>query len=96
MGFFSDKLQAKLGSHVIEVEGQNDILRGLIYKLSLDGEELARAQNFFKIPTRRSLEARVTVDGTERHIVVAVKQTLLSTDYALTLDGETLPLDRVT
>ena len=95
MGFLSEKRVAKLGSHTIEVRAANHILRGLIYKLFFDGEEVAGEQNFFKIPTQRSLEARVSIDGTERHIVVSVKQRMLSTDYSLTIDGESVPLEPV-
>jgi hypothetical protein len=32
------------------------------------------------------------VDGTERHIVVSVEQGWFSTAYALTIDGEVMPL----
>jgi hypothetical protein len=92
VGFLSEKLVAKLGGHTVEVRGNNRILRGLIYGLYVDGGQVAEAQNFWKIPTRRSLEARVSVDGTERHLVLSVEQGWLSTGYALTVDGETVSL----
>src|SRR5262245_23861601 len=59
MGILSEQRVAKLGSHTIEVRGKNHFFRGLIYTLFFDGVEVASAQNFFKLPTRRSLEARV-------------------------------------
>jgi hypothetical protein len=93
MGFLSERWVAKLDGHTIEVRGNNRILRGLVYGLYLDGALLAEAQNFWKVPTRRSLEARVTVDGAERHLVVSVEQGWLSTGYALTIDGEAVPLE---
>ena len=95
MGFLSEKRVAKLRGHTVEVRGSNHLLRGLIYTLSFDGEEVAAAQNFWKVPTRRSLEARVSEDGTERHLVVSVRQQWLSTDYALAVDGESVPLEPV-
>ena len=95
MGFMSEQQVAKLGSHTIEVRGNNHILGGHIYRLFFDGQEVASAQNFWKIPTQRSLEARVSVDGAERHLVVSVKQRWLSTDYSLTIDGELVPLEPV-
>jgi hypothetical protein len=95
MGFLSERRGAKLGGHAIEVRGDNRILRGLVYGLYLDGERVAEAQNFWKIPTRRSLEARVRVDGAERHLAVSVEQGWLSTRYALTIDGEAVALEPV-
>jgi hypothetical protein len=95
MGFLTEKRIAKLGTHTIEVRGNNRILRGLVYGLYFDGEQVAEAQNFWKIPTRRSLEARISVDGAERHIVVSVEQGWMSTGYALTIDGEAMPLESV-
>jgi len=93
--FLHDKLAAKLGSHTLEVRADNHILRGLIYKLLVDGEEVAGSENFFKIPTQRTLEARVYVDGTERRTAVSVKQRMFSADYSLTVDGELVPLEPV-
>jgi hypothetical protein len=55
------------------MRGFNLIFSGLVYKLYFDGEEVAAAQNFWKIPTQRSLQAWVSVDGTTRHIIVSVK-----------------------
>jgi hypothetical protein len=95
MGALRNKHVAKLGSRTIEVRGKNHILRGLIYTLLFDSEEAAFAQNFWKIPTRRSLEARVSVDGAERHIVVSVTQRMLSCDFSLTIDGGPVPLESV-
>jgi hypothetical protein len=43
VGILSEKRVARLGSHIIEVWANNHILRGLIYKLFIDGEEVARA-----------------------------------------------------
>jgi hypothetical protein len=93
MGFLREKRIANLASHVIEIRGFNLIFSGLVYKLYFDGEEVAAAQNFWKIPTQRSLEAWVSVDGMKRHIIVSVKQRWLSTEYALTIDGESLALE---
>jgi len=95
MGFLKEKLVTNVGGHAIEIRGQNDVLRGLIYKLFIDGEEVANAQNFLKTPTERTLEAKVTFDGTEHQIVVEVKQRMLTTEYAMTVDGESMALERV-
>jgi hypothetical protein len=95
MGFLSERRIAKLGGHTVEVRGNNRILRGLVYGLFFDGERVAEAANFWKVPSRRSLEARVSVDGAERHLIVSVEQGWLSTGYALTIDGEAVPLEVV-
>jgi hypothetical protein len=95
MGLLSERRVAKLDGHTVEVRGDNRILRGLIYGLFFDGEQVAEGQNFWKVPTRRRLEARVSVDGTERHLLVSVEQRWLSTGYALTIDGEAVPLKAV-
>jgi hypothetical protein len=95
MGLLSDKRVADLGGHTIEVRANNRVWRGLIYTLFFDGREVAAAQNFWKVPTRRRLEARVTVDGPERHLVVDVRQRWLSCEFALTVDGEPVPLSQV-
>jgi len=95
VGILSERRIAKLGSHTIEVRAKNHILRGLIYSLFFDGEQVASAQNFWKIPTERSLEARLNVDGSERHVVVSVKQRWLSGEFSLTIDGEPMPLELV-
>jgi hypothetical protein len=58
MGFLSERRIANLASHVIEIRGFNLIFSGLVYKLYFDCEEVAAAQNFWKTPTQRSLEAR--------------------------------------
>jgi hypothetical protein len=92
MGILSEKRAAKLGEHTIEVLAKNHVWRGLTYTLFFDGVEVASARNFWKIPTRRTLEARVIVDGTERHIVVAVRQHWLWCEFILTVDGEALAL----
>jgi hypothetical protein len=93
MGFLSERRVAKLDGHTVEVRGDNRILRGLVYGLFFDGEQVAEGQNFWKVPTRRSLEARVSVDGAVRHLIVSVEQKWLSTGYALTIDGEAVPLE---
>jgi hypothetical protein len=95
MGLLSDKWEAQLGGHTIEVRANNRVWRGLIYSLFFDGREVATAQNFWKIPTRRRLEARVAVDGAERHLAVGVRQRWLSAEFALTIDGEPVPLNKV-
>jgi uncharacterized protein YacL (UPF0231 family) len=91
MGFLNDRLTAKLGDHTIDIKADNHVLRGLIYKLFVDDEELDEAQNFLKIPGERTLEARITLDGAERHIVVEVKQRMLRTEFSLLVDGEEIP-----
>lgn len=95
MGILSERRVGKLGRHTVEVRADNHLLRGHLYKLFFDVHEVASAHNFWKVPTQRSLEARVSVDGADRHIVVAVKQRWLTTDYALTIDGEPVPLEPV-
>jgi len=92
MGILSERLGTRLGDHRIEVRADNHVMRGLIYKLYLDGEELANAQNFLKIPTKRRLEAHVDVDGSKRHIVVSIEQHMLSCDFSMTIDGVDAPL----
>lgn len=95
MGFMSETLTAELDGHTIEVVGRNDILRGLLYTLSVDGTELVEAQNLLKLPTHKTLEATVNFDGIEHHLMVEVKQGLLSTDYILSVDGKEMPLKKV-
>ena len=95
MGLLRDKWVAQVGGHTIEVRATNRVWRGLIYALFFDGREVAAAQNFWKIPTRRRLEARVPVDGSERLLVVDVRQRWLSGEFALTFDGEPVPLSQV-
>ena len=93
MGLLSEKHSAELGDHTIEVLAKNHVWRGVVYTLFFDGVEVAAARNFWKIPTRRTLEARVIVDGTERHIVVAVRQHWLWCEFILAIDGEPLALE---
>ncbi|NEP55894.1 MAG: hypothetical protein F6K31_02575 [Symploca sp. SIO2G7] len=95
MGFLRDKLVTKIGTHTIEVRGDNHVLRGLIYKLLIDGEEVASEQNFWKLPTKRRLEAQIDINGTQKNIVVLVKQQILSADFSMMLDSEPIQLKRV-
>jgi len=95
MGLLHEKLVAKYEGSTIEVRADNHILRGLIYKLFVDGAEVSEAQNFLKIPTERTLEADVVIGEKTRHVVVAVKQRMLRAEFALTVDGETLPLEQI-
>jgi uncharacterized protein YacL (UPF0231 family) len=92
MGFLKDRLVGDYKGHAFEVRADNDIWRGLPYKLFIDGEEVANAQNFLKIPTERTLEAQVELDGEERKVVLVVKQRMLRADFNLSVDGETIPL----
>ena len=92
MGLLSDRLIADYEGTAIEVRADNHVLRGLIYKLFVDGAEVSEAQNFLKIPTERTLEADVALGGTKRHIVVEVKQRFASADFAMTIDGESIPM----
>ena len=95
MGFLSDKLVAEFEGSKIEVRADNHVLRGLIYKLFVNGTEVSEAQNFLKIPTERTLEADVELGGKSRHVVLAVKQRMLRADFTLTIDGEEITLEQV-
>jgi hypothetical protein len=95
MGFLSEMLRGEYRHHTIEVRGQNHVLKGLIYTLFVDGLELGHASNFLKLPGHRTIDAQVQLDGKERHLVVEVHQRMLRTEYALTVDGEPVPLTLV-
>jgi hypothetical protein len=95
MGFLGDKLVGEYEGSKIEVRAENHVLRGLIYKLFVDGEVVADAQNFFKIPTERTLEGDVMIGGARRHLVLVVHQRMLRADYALTVDGESVDLSQI-
>ena len=95
MGILSDKQVANWGNHSLEVRACNFILRGLLYQVFIDGSEVARAQNFWKIPTQRRLDAQISLDGAEHHLVVWVTQRWLNCDFSAQLDGHALTLHRV-
>ena len=95
MGLLNEHLVAKHEGSTIEMRGVNHVLRGLIYKLFVDGTEVSEAQNFFKVPTERKLEAEVEIGGARRQIVVAVAQKMLHTEYTMTIDGAEVALERL-
>jgi hypothetical protein len=92
MAFLSEERAAKLGGHTLEVRSRNHVLRGHVHRLLFDGNELASVQNFWKVPMLLTLEARMSIEGADRHVVVSVRQRWLTTDYSLTVDGEPVPL----
>jgi hypothetical protein len=95
MGFLNDKLVANYGQHRIEVRADNDMLRGLLYTLFVDGKEVADARNLLKIPSKRRLEATVELSGKPRTVVVDVTQRILSTAFELRVDDEVVSLTEV-
>lgn len=95
MGFLKDVQKTNWCEHTIEVHSNNHFWNGIIYSLLIDGKEVARAENPWKIPTRRTLETRLMMQGREQQVVVEVQQRWLSVQFDLCIDGEPVPLQKV-
>lgn len=95
MGILKDKQIAEWENHTFEVRACNHIFQGLFYRLFLDGIEVASARNFWKVPTQRRLEARLRIDGADRHLIVWVKQRWLTCEFSLLVDDHQLTLQQV-
>lgn len=95
MGFLKDVQKTNWREHTIEVQSNNHFWNGIVYSIHIDGREVARAENPWKIPTRRTLETRWMLQGRERQVVVEVQQRWLSVLFELFIDGEPVPLQKV-
>lgn len=95
MGILKDKQFTEWGNHTFEVRACNHIFQGLLYRLFLDGTEVANARNFWKVPTQQRLEAQLSIDGEDHHLVLWVKQRWLTSEFSLLIDDHQLTLQRV-
>ncbi len=95
MGILKERLRGEFAGHTLEVRADNHILKGLLYKLFVDDEEVANAQNLLKLPSHRTLRAEVRLDGRSRDVVLEVHQRMLSVEFELTIDGQRVPLEVV-
>ncbi len=95
MGLLKDRLVGEYEGSTIEVHADNHVLRGLVYTLHVDGEEVAEEQNTLKVPTERTLKADIQIGGASHHLVMVVRQRMLKTEYALTVDGQSVDLNTV-
>jgi len=71
---------------------ENDLVRGKVYRVVVDGETVAEKRNWLKRPGTFRVTGTLEVDGEEHAVELVVRQRLGSTEMTVSVDGAPLPL----
>ncbi|MBW2527875.1 MAG: alpha/beta fold hydrolase [Deltaproteobacteria bacterium] len=76
----------------LEAVAEVFVWSGIQYRLLVDGEEVARKANYFKLPGRYVVRANVQADGEARQVAAVFRSGLLRTTISLELDLDPEPV----
>lgn len=88
MGVLGEVWCAEWDGKAVEVRAEMGALKGFVYSLVVEGEQVGETTNRLKRPGRFEVTAKVG----EHRLAATVRQGIVRTRAELTVDGETVPL----